>query len=103
MSRLERMIRRLVAQRECLNAAAEMIEGLPGEVLEIGLGKGRTYDHLRQLLPNRDVFAFDRQCVAYVDATPHSSRLILGDFRVTLPEICMTAGLKPVLAHCDFA
>ena len=51
MSRLDSFIRRLEAQRACLDLAARLIEGLEGEILELGLGNGRTYDHLRQLLP----------------------------------------------------
>ena len=51
MSRLDSFIRRLEAQRACLALAAGRIGGLPGPVLELGLGNGRTYDHLRELLP----------------------------------------------------
>jgi hypothetical protein len=51
MSRLERFIRRLRAQRACLDAAESLVRDLEGPVLEFGLGNGRTYDHLRQLFP----------------------------------------------------
>ena len=34
---------------------------LPGHVLEVGLGKGRTYDRLRTLFPQRAIYAFDRE------------------------------------------
>ena len=47
------MIRRLEAQRACLASAAEIVENLPGPFLELGLGNGRTYDHLRELAPDR--------------------------------------------------
>ena len=46
MSRLDSAIRRLQAQRLCLNAAVAYVEELPGPVLELGLGNGRTYDGL---------------------------------------------------------
>ena len=59
MSRLDSMIRRLMAQRACLDAVTEMIRTLPGPILEIGLGNGRTYDHLRKRLPERSIFVFD--------------------------------------------
>ncbi|MGH6887075.1 MAG: class I SAM-dependent methyltransferase, partial [Geminicoccales bacterium] len=49
MSRLDSFIRRLEAQRACLDLAAARIADLPGPVLELGLGNGRTYDHLREL------------------------------------------------------
>jgi hypothetical protein len=42
MSRLESAIRRLEAQRDCINWAAERIAGMPGHILELGLGNGRT-------------------------------------------------------------
>ena len=31
-----------------------------GPVIELGLGNGRTYDHLRERLPGRRIIAFDR-------------------------------------------
>ena len=54
MSRLDSFIRRLEAQRACLNRAADTIRGIDGIVLELGLGNGRTYDHLRALFPDRE-------------------------------------------------
>ena len=62
MSRLDSMIGRLMAQRACLDWVASAIGGLPGPVLEIGLGNGRTYDHLRGRLPQREIHVFDRWC-----------------------------------------
>ena len=59
-NRLEQMIRRLTAQRNCLEFAAEMVAGLPGPVLEFGLGKGRTYDFLRERFSEREIFVFER-------------------------------------------
>ncbi len=60
MSRLDSFIRRLEAQRTVLNWAASAIEGKDGIVLELGLGNGRTYDHLRELLPDRAIHVFER-------------------------------------------
>jgi hypothetical protein len=54
MSRLDSFIRRLEAQRACLGYAAAQIRAIAGPVLELGLGNGRTYDHLRELLPERE-------------------------------------------------
>ena len=51
MTRLDTVIKRLMAQRSCLNAAAETLGNMAGPVLELGLGNGRTYDHLRFLFP----------------------------------------------------
>ena len=60
MTRLDSAIRRLEAQRACLDRAAALVRGVPGPVLELGLGNGRTYDHLRARLPGRDIFVFER-------------------------------------------
>ncbi|MEP5008510.1 class I SAM-dependent methyltransferase, partial [Roseobacter sp.] len=60
MSRLESMRRRLTAQIDGINWAAETIAPLNGDVLELGLGNGRTYDHLRDRLPNRRIWVIDR-------------------------------------------
>ena len=61
MSRLESMYRRIGAQISGLNWAVEMIADLPGDVLELGLGNGRSYHHLREKLPNRSIWVIDRE------------------------------------------
>ena len=100
MSRLTHMADRLITQGVCLDAAARLIEGVPGPVLEIGLGKGRTYDHLREILPDREIFAFDRAVHAPPALVPDGAHLILGDFRATLPRVAVTIGAA-ALAHAD--
>lgn len=55
MSRLDSMIRRLQAQRATLEHAAERVSEHEGVALEFGLGNGRTYDHMRHILPGRDI------------------------------------------------
>ena len=47
MSRLDSFIARMQAQRDCLNYLKPVIAAVPGPILEVGLGNGRTYDHLR--------------------------------------------------------
>jgi hypothetical protein len=101
LSRLDSAIRRLEAQRACLDRAAALIEGVPGPVLELGLGNGRTYDHLRERLPGREIFAFDRQVVAHPDCIPDGTHLILGDFRETLPAAHPRLA-SAALIHADF-
>lgn len=85
-SRLDRMIARLSAQRAALETAAEMLaqDGTAGPVLEVGLGKGRTYSHLKKLFPDRRIFCLDGSVHAPPDAQPPAADLILGDFRETL-------------------
>ena len=101
MSRLDSFIRRVAAQRDCLNLAAELIADVPGPVLELGLGNGRTYDHLRELFPDREIFAFDRRVAAHPDCVPDERHLILGDVAETLPGALARIGALAALAHCD--
>jgi len=101
MSRLDSFIRRVEAQRACLNRAAELIRDLDGIVLELGLGNGRTYDHLRELLPDRDIYVCERQVAAHPDCVPPPERLILGDMRATLPAARARFGDRVALAHFD--
>ncbi len=101
MSRLDSAIRRLEAQRDCLQLAAELIAGQPGPIIELGLGNGRTYDHLRTLLPDREIFVFDRHIAAHPDCIPDDEHALIGDFRETLPTAAPTIGAPAVLAHCD--
>jgi hypothetical protein len=101
VSRLDSAIRRLMAQRACLEAAAAMIARLPGPVLELGLGNGRTYDHLREILPDREIFVFDRRVAAHPSCIPDPDHLSLGDFGETLPRAAARLGRRAVLAHAD--
>jgi hypothetical protein len=101
VSRLDSFIRRVTAQRECLNLAADLIGDVPGSVLELGLGNGRTYDHLRELFPNRDIFVFDRQVAAHPDCIPDDAHMILGDIAETLPLARDRIQATAALAHCD--
>ncbi|HJN60866.1 MAG TPA: class I SAM-dependent methyltransferase [Alphaproteobacteria bacterium] len=101
MSRLDSFIRRAVAQRDCLNDAARRTAGLEGPVIELGLGNGRTYDHLRRLLPGREIFVFERRVAAHPDCVPDDGHLILGDFRATIPGAMARLGAPAALLHGD--
>lgn len=101
MSRLDSFIRRLEAQRACLDRAVQLIAGLPGNALELGLGNGRTYDHLRSRLTGRDIYVFDRRIAAHPDCIPPADRLFLGDFLETLPCAAMLLDADGALAHLD--
>ncbi len=100
-SLLERMIRRLVAQRACLNHAVGLVREMPGSVLELGLGKARTYDHLRRRLPDRSILVFDREVHAPPAFVPDPQQLFLGDFRDTLRTVITRLRGSIVLAHAD--
>lgn len=101
MSRLDSFIRRLEAQRACLNEAAGLIRNTDGPLLELGLGNGRTYDHLRELFPQRDIYVCDRRVAAHPDCVPPPERLVLGDLRETLPALRTRFGGRIALAHLD--
>lgn len=101
MSRLDSFIRRLEAQRACLDRAAALIRGLPGPVLELGLGNGRTYDHLRQLLPGRAIYVCEREVAAHPTCRPPDECLMLGDMRETLPAAGARLAGHVALAHYD--
>ena len=85
----------------CLGLAAAWIADVPGPVLELGLGNGRTFDHLRALLPDREIVVFDRQVLAHPDCVPAPNRLIIGDLQQTLVSACRRFGSLVALAHAD--
>lgn len=101
MSRLDFMIDRLTAQRMLLAEAARAIADIPGCVFELGLGSGRTFDHLRQLLPGREIFAFDRAISAHPKCIPDGDHMILGEIRETLQFCGPRIPGKPAFIHVD--
>lgn len=101
MSRLDSFIRRLQAQRACLTDAVAQIRDLDGFVLELGLGNGRTYDHLREICPDREIFVFDRQVNAHPDCIPPADHLFLGEITATLPQALAKLGPHAALVHTD--
>jgi hypothetical protein len=101
MSRLDSAIRRLQAQRACLDRAAHAIAEVPGVLFELGLGNGRTYDHLRELCPTREIFVFERQVAAHPDCVPDDAHLYLGDVLETLPRAAERFAGRVALLHAD--
>ena len=102
MSRLDSFIGRVTAQRDCLNELARRLKGRAGPILELGLGNGRTYDHLRSLFPDNPIYVFDRELAAHPDCIPPAERALVGDFRDTLPAALARIGARAILAHGDF-
>jgi SAM-dependent methyltransferase len=100
MSRLDSMLRRLAAQRDGLNWAAAQIAGQPGDVLDLGLGNGRTYDHLREILPDRRIWVIDRVLQCHPSCTPPAADFLEGE---AAPMLARLAGLTEgiALAHYD--
>lgn len=101
MSRLESMRRRLEAQIDGLNWAAETIRDVAGDVLEMGLGNGRTYDHLRQELPNRRIWVIDRVLQPHPSCVPPQENFLQGEADAMLAELAQR-GAQMALAHYDF-
>ncbi len=101
MSRLDHGIRRLEAQRAGLDLAASLIRDLPGPILELGLGNGRSYDHLRERLPERELFAFDRDLAAHPACIPDPAHRFLGELRETLPIARRRFPGTAALVHVD--
>jgi hypothetical protein len=99
MSRLESFIRRMSAQRDVIDHVAQNLP-LPddGAILEIGLGNGRTFDHLREKFPGRRIVAFDRALGAHSSSTPPPGDLVLGEIVETARAF---AGTNAALVHAD--
>jgi len=101
MSRLDSFIARMQAQRDCLNFLKPAVDALPGPILEVGLGNGRTYDHLRDLFPSREIHVFERQVAAHPDCIPPANRLFLGEARCSLRQAAQQLGATAALIHTD--
>ena len=101
LTRLDRAIRRLQAQRACLDWAAAEIAAVPGLVVELGLGNGRSFDHLRARLPDREIYVFERSVNAHPDTIPAADRLILGNIEETLLQSRQRFAGRVALLHSD--
>ncbi len=101
MSRLDSFIARMEAQRDCLNFLKGRIDRVAGPLIEVGLGNGRTYDHLRTLFPGRDIYVFERKVAAHPDCIPPDNRLFLGDADKTIPIAAKQLGAVAALIHTD--
>lgn len=101
MSRLDSVIRRLKAQRSCLNFVTEMIKDKEGVILELGLGNGRTFDHIRELLPAHEIYVFEREVNAHLDCIPDDEHLFLGDIKDTVAEAMVKLGRRAIMLHTD--
>lgn len=99
MSRLDSFIRRMTAQRDILNQVAQQ-SSLPktGHILELGLGNGRTYSHLRELFPQRRIIVFDRALMAHKSCTPLEENLVLGEISETAVDY---VGGDAAMVHAD--
>lgn len=100
-SRLDLFIDRMTSQRACLNAAADRTAHLQGPVFELGLGNGRTYHHMCQILPADHIYVFERAIASHPDSTPPEDKVFLGDVYDTLPQALERFGATARLVHAD--
>lgn len=101
MSRLDSFIRRLEAQRACLERAIALLGDRPGPVLELGLGNGRTFDHLRERLGSQRIFVFERDPKPHPACWPDPEHLIIGPLEQTLKAARTRFEGRAVLVHAD--
>jgi hypothetical protein len=101
MSRLDSFIARMQAQRDCLNFLRTAVDAMPGPILEVGLGNGRTYDHLRECFRGREIFVFERQVNAHAASMPDADHLITGDIGETLPRAVLRFRGRVAFVHSD--
>jgi hypothetical protein len=98
MSRLESFISRMTAQRDILDHVCPEVAKMDGPVLELGLGNGRTFHHLRERLPGRRIVVFDREVGAHASSIPEAENLVLGEIRETATRFI---GIEAALVHAD--
>jgi hypothetical protein len=103
MSRLESFIRRMQAQCACIDFASEPGNVPEGPVFELGLGNGRTYDHLRERFRGREIFVFDRRIAAQPGSAPDWGHLYLGEIEKTLPRAAARFRGRVAFIHCDIS
>ncbi len=101
LTRLDKAIRRLEAQRTCLDWAVAEIAAIPGIVFELGLGNGRSFDHLRARMPDRSIYVFERNPQAHPASTPFADQLIVGTLEDTLPAARQHFAGQVAFLHSD--
>ncbi len=101
MSRLDSFIRRMTSQKILLEHLMDRVNEVDGPVLELGLGNGRTYDHLREIYPDKEIFVFDFAMECHPSCAPDADHMILGDIRDTLAFCEPRVGARAAFAHID--
>jgi len=95
------MLRRLSAQRDGLDWAANAVADTPGDALDLGLGNGRTYDHMRARMPHRRIWVIDRVLQCHPSCVPPKDDFLEGEAE-PMPRALKNKDARIVLAHHDF-
>ncbi|MEP2533077.1 class I SAM-dependent methyltransferase [Shimia sp.] len=101
MSRLDSMMRRLAAQRDGLEWGYEQVNGVKGGIVDMGLGNGRTYDHLREIASDRRIWVIDRILQCHPSCVPPEQDFLQGEAEDMLRKLAGN-GACIALAHYDF-
>ena len=101
MSRLNSMMRRLAAQADGLEWANTMVDSLKGDFLDMGLGNGRTYDHIREIAADRRIWVIDRALNCHPSCVPPEEDFLQGEAEAMLNKMAAD-GTKIAMAHYDF-
>lgn len=103
MSRLDDLVRRMQTQRSVLNRAIKRVreQNLSGMIIELGLGSGRTFDHLRENFPGREVITFDWEMEATKDCVPLKNQFVKGEIEKTFPKFALGKESSCALLHID--
>lgn len=103
MSRLDSHIHQKIAQRDSINLAARWLAGEEGVIVEFGLSTGRSYSHLLERFPGREILCFDRLDKTHPRSRPPADHLYLGEFTEVLADPTVHARFagRVILAHID--
>lgn len=100
MSRLESMIRRLTAQKIGLEWGVEHTQNIAGDFVEIGLGNGRSYDHLRETAPDKKIWVLDRALQCHPSCVPPEGSFLQGEVNEAMMQM-KSDNIGIALAHYD--
>ncbi|SEO20767.1 S-adenosyl-L-methionine methyltransferase [Salinihabitans flavidus] len=100
MSRLDSMMRRLAAQRDGIEWGLARIGGIDGDILDMGLGNGRTYDHLREHAGGRRIRVIDRVLQCHPSCVPPQEDFLEGEADAMLDRLA-AEGARIALVHYD--
>ena len=95
------MMRRLAAQRDGLEWGLAQVADQAGDVLDMGLGNGRTYDHLREKAQGRRIWVIDRLLQCHPSCVPPEEDFLQGEAEDMLRALADKKATI-VLGHYDF-